>query len=49
MAKILIADDHQLMRSALKTIFAMRQIWKSAARLQTDVKQLQKYRKCSLT
>ena len=27
MAKILIADDRQLMRSALKTIFAMRPNW----------------------
>jgi CheY-like chemotaxis protein len=27
MAKILIADDRQLMRSALKTIFAMRPKW----------------------
>jgi DNA-binding NarL/FixJ family response regulator len=27
MAKILIADDRQLMRSALKTVFAMRPKW----------------------
>ena len=27
MAKILIADDRQLMRSALKTVFAMRPQW----------------------
>jgi DNA-binding NarL/FixJ family response regulator len=27
MAKILIADDRQLMRSALKTMFAMRPKW----------------------
>jgi DNA-binding NarL/FixJ family response regulator len=49
MAKILIADDRQLMRSVLKTVFAMRPKWEVAERPQTAVKPSQKFPNCGLT